>query len=240
VRQRILLVTLIVLASVPPGVANAVVGGGGFGFVWAQPAGRFLRAADPTMALSLWVAAFSESSPWGMRAEMHFLEEHTVTAGVPDPNYVPAPGLTGPRSIPLYTDLFGVTVGPLVQGQVGGVPAIAWLAIGVDDVEPSYGIGYSGPYRFGDAPGAPGGPSFSLALGGAVRLFDRRLENGSGGIDLGVEYLAHPSASYLDRPPVKDPGVTPPWRTVHGSADTFRAFVGIGARGRGKVHDQAR
>jgi hypothetical protein len=229
-RLRWFVLVAVAALGTRPAAAQKLDGGAGLGLVWAQPIGAFARTADPTVGISMWLAIGQPRSGWAVRGEFHFVEEHPVADGIPDPHFVPAPGLTTPELISLYTDIVGVTFGPVMIGHLGRAPSSAWLAFGIDDVEPSCGWS-EGPLRFGDEPGAPGGSSFSIALGGSVLLFAHERPDFSGGLELSVEFLVHPNASYLDRPPVDASGLH--WRGTDGSANLLRIGVGFGARGPG-------
>jgi hypothetical protein len=114
-RLRRFVLVLVAAAAVGTRPAAAQDGGAGLGLVWAQPTGAFARTADPTVGISMWLAIGPPRSGWAVRGDFHFIEEHLVADGIPNTHFVPAPGLTAPALIPLYTDIVGVTFGPMRQ-----------------------------------------------------------------------------------------------------------------------------
>ena len=198
--SRVCIAALVFLLLIDARPVFAVGGGGGLGLVWVEPVGGFRETADPSAAISMWGAIGPRFSPWRLRFEWHFIEEHEV-AGFPDPLYVPYPGLTGPNTVWVYTEVNGVTIGPMLDSHLGRLPALAWLAIGFDDFEPSYGTSYMGaPNTFGDEPGAPGG----ILLLGRDRRRDPPVRVTPGGKGRRLRHrgrVPRPPECQLPRPP---------------------------------------
>jgi hypothetical protein len=210
--------------------AAAVEGAIGFELPYAMPVGGFGRTADPTLAFSMWVAAMPGDSRFGIRGEFHVAEEHLVADDVPNPFFVPAAGARR-LPVPLYTDVAGLSLGPILRTTLWKVPVFIHATLGADDIEPSEGITSGGPATFGGHAGAPGGWALSWSVGTAM-LFERRFRDGNvGGVVLGVDYFGHPNASYLDRPPTAAAaGDTSRFRGARGSADMLRIRLGLEGR----------